>query len=257
MAESASEVSAIAPLLSLAAVAIVAVMVPSFTLGMTFAPFADLLVIAGLLPWHAVRSPSQAMDAGTALGGMGASRTMALAVLSEPALVLVDLRARAARWQQQSGPHRGDAAGERHRLATGAGLWLVATLLVAIVDSAGRPSAARRTGHAARGDGTGIQRPRPGGDRRDRCAEILLVWFDLVVAMFLPFGIAPSGTGPLALLLGLVCWVARTLLFALAIAIVPAVIGRLRLVRAARMLGVAIALALLAVALLFAEMATA
>jgi hypothetical protein len=43
----------------------------------------------------------------------------------------------------------------------------------------------------------------------------------------------------------------------LAIAIVPAVIGRLRLVRAARMLGVAIALALLAVALLFAEMATA
>ena len=49
MAESASEVSAIAPLLSLAAVGTVAVMVPSFTLGMTFASFAELLVIAGLL----------------------------------------------------------------------------------------------------------------------------------------------------------------------------------------------------------------
>ena len=67
MAESASEVSAIAPLLSLAAVAIVAVMVPSFTLGMTLAPFADLLVIAGLLSLARCSIALAGMDAGTHL----------------------------------------------------------------------------------------------------------------------------------------------------------------------------------------------
>ena len=55
---------------------------------MTLAPFADLLVIAGLLAVARCSIALAGMDAGTALGGMGASRTMAVACLSEPALVL-------------------------------------------------------------------------------------------------------------------------------------------------------------------------
>ena len=49
LAESASEVTGIAPAVCAATAAIAACLVPSFALGMTFAPFADLLVIAGLL----------------------------------------------------------------------------------------------------------------------------------------------------------------------------------------------------------------
>jgi formate hydrogenlyase subunit 4 len=256
IAESASDVSSLAPMVAAAAVAIAACIVPSFALGMTFAPYADLLVIAGLLALARASLALGGLDAGTALGGMGASRTMALAVLSETALLLIifvlalvagssnlDL---IAAMQQESGID----------WRSGVSLGFAAMLLVAYVDSSRAPS--QRAELAMRRQA--LEQEFSGRDLALISATDslrILLWFDLLGAMFLPFGMAPSGTGPLAWLFGLACWLARTLLFALAIAIVPAVIGRLRLVRAARMLGVAIALALLAVALLFAEMATA
>ena len=89
LAESASEVTGIAPAVCAAATAIAACLVPSFALGMTFAPFADLLVIAGLLALARCFMALLAMDAGTAPAGVGASRSMLLACLAEPALLLV------------------------------------------------------------------------------------------------------------------------------------------------------------------------
>ena len=42
----------------------------------------------------------------------------------------------------------------------------------------------------------------------------LLVWFNLIGAMFLPFGMARSDAGPVAWAAGIITWLARTLLFA-------------------------------------------
>ena len=84
----ASELSAVAPPVAAAAVTTAAILVPSFTLGMTLAQFADLLTIAGLLILARVAIALAGMDAGSAVGGIGASRTMAAVVLTEPALVL-------------------------------------------------------------------------------------------------------------------------------------------------------------------------
>ena len=84
----------------------------------------------------------------------------------------------------------------------------------------------------------------------------LLVWLNLIVAMFLPFGIAPAGAGPAALLLGFVCWVAKLLVLAGALALLQTVMGRMRLMHVPHMLGVAILLGLLAVVFLFASAGT-
>ena len=89
LAESASNVTIDAPVVCAAATAVAACLVPSFTLGMTLAPFADLLLIAGLLMAARASLALAAMDAGTATGGMAASRTMLLGCLAEPALLLV------------------------------------------------------------------------------------------------------------------------------------------------------------------------
>jgi formate hydrogenlyase subunit 4 len=255
MAESASEVFAIAPLLSAAAVAVVAALVPSFTLGVTLAPCADLLAIAGLLALARASIALAGMDAGTAFGGIGASRTMAVGCLSEPALLLVvfvlgllagssNLDVIAA-MQQESGTD----------WRTSAGLALIATALVAIADGADRAPA--RSEFAMQREALALE-----FSGRDLAvieateALRLLVWLNLIVAMFLSFGIAPAGAGPAALLLGIVCWLAKLMLLAGALALLQTVMGRMRLMHVPHVLGLAILVGLLAVVFLFAGVGT-
>jgi formate hydrogenlyase subunit 4 len=246
VAESASAVTTIAPLVSVGAIAVAASLVPSFTLGMTLAPFADLLVIAGLLVMARCSVALAGMDAGTALGGMGASRTMLLGCLAEPALLLVvftlallagslDVDLIAA-MQQESGLD--------WRIADS--LAFAAVLLVAVADRGGgrQAIALECSGH----DLALIEAAD---------ALRLLLWLDLIGALFLPFGMAQSGAGPLAWLVGLACWLAKTVLFAALLATLPTAFGRLRMVPATQMLGVAILLAVLAMVYLFAGMGTA
>jgi formate hydrogenlyase subunit 4 len=255
IAESASDVSALAPLLSLAAVAIVAVMVPSFTLGMTFAPFADLLVIAGLLTLAHCSIALAGMDAGSALGGMGASRTMTIACLSEPALVLaiftLGLLAGSSNLDVVAAMQQESGADWR----TGAGLALIATVLVAIADRASGPVVHPEL--AVQREAMALEFSGPDLAVIDATEALrLLVWLNLIVAMFLPFGIAPAGAGPSALLQGFVCWVAKLLVLAAALALLQTVMGRIRPMHVSHMLGVAILLGLLAVVFLFAGAGT-
>ena len=251
MAEGASDISGIAPMLSTAAVAIVALMVPSLALGMTSAPCADLLVIAGLLALARCAIALAGMDAGTALGGVGAARTMTAGTLAEPALALVifalgllagstNLDVIAAMQQETGADWR-----------TGVGLALLATVLVAIADDATGPAAGpeltlRRTATAVEFSGRDLAAIDVAESLR------LLVWLNLIIAMFLPFGIAPADAGPAALLLGLVCWAAKLLALAAALALLHTVAGRIRPAHVPRALGVAILLGLLAVVFLFA-----
>jgi formate hydrogenlyase subunit 4 len=255
MAESASEVSAIAPLLSLAAVGTVAVMVPSFTLGMTFASFADLLVIAGLLAVARCSIALAGMDAGSALGGIGASRTMTVACLLEPALVLaifaLGLLAGSSNLDVIAAMRQENGANWQ----IGAGLALIATVLVTIADGASGPMA--RPELAMQRESMALEFSGPDLAVIDATEALrLLVWLSLIIAMFLPFGIAPAGAGPGVLLLGFVCWVAKLLVLAAALAMLQTVMGGMRPMHLPHMLGVAILLGLLAVVFLFASAAT-
>ena len=181
LAESASHVTIDAPVACAAATAVAACLVPSFTLGMTLAPFADLLLISGLLMAARASLALAAMDAGTATGGMAASRTMLLGCLAEPALLLVlfvlallagslDLDVVAAMQLENGGDWR-----------IGVGLALAATLLVALIDAMRREALALDLG------GRDLALIEAADALR------LLVWFNLIGAMFLPFGMARSG----------------------------------------------------------------
>jgi formate hydrogenlyase subunit 4 len=255
LAESASVVSAATPLISAASIVVAISLVPSFALGMTFAPLADLLVIAGLFALARGSLALAGMDAGTASGGMSASRSMALAGIAEPALLLVifvlgllagssnlDL---VAAMQQESTVWR-----------AGISFAFAALLLIALLDigiapaSQAHPTMRQRVAAAefSAGDLALIETTD---------SLRLLLWFNLIGAIFLPLGMAPAGASPLAWPLGLLCWVGRTLLFTLLLAVLPRVLGRLRLARASRMAGMAIVLGLLAALLLFADMGAA
>ena len=239
-AESASLVTGQAPFACAAATAVAASLVPSFTLGMLFAPLADLLLIFGLLMAARCSLALAAMDAGTASGGIAASRVMLLGCLVEPVLLLVMLAA-----ALMAGSLNLDlvtAMQQEGDWQIGSALALAALLVVALIDTAHR-------------EGLADQLSGPDLALVEASAAVrLLVWFNLIGAMFLPFGMAPAGTAsPSAWVVGVLCWLGRTLLFTAVIAAVTTVIGRISLERAAKALGVAILLGLLATGILFAQ----
>ena len=89
LAENASWLFSAAPAAAFTATLAAAALVPSFALGMTTAPLADLLVIGGLLALARVILALAGVVVGTAFGGIGSSREMMYASFAEPALVLV------------------------------------------------------------------------------------------------------------------------------------------------------------------------
>jgi formate hydrogenlyase subunit 4 len=242
--ESASSVTAFAPAVGAAAVAVSALLVPSFACGMILAPLADLLLIAALLMTGRVCLALAEVDAGTTRGGLGASRAMLLGCLAEPALLLVLFTL-----ALQTGSLNADLVATTRieggiGAPTAAGLALAAAMLAALVD------VARLEPPAADLGGRGLVLIEATLTLR------LLVWFNLLGAMFLPFGMALPGAGPIAWLLGIIAWVSRTLVFTMALALHHAVLGHVRLPRAAKILGVAVLIGFLAAVFVLAGMAS-
>jgi len=125
------------------------------------------------------------------------------------------------------------------------GFALAATLLVGLVDTLRYDAVAEDVSGPtlALVEGTGALR--------------LLVWFNLIGALFLPVGMAPVAAGPIAWAVGIVAWLVRSLLFVAVASLLRAAHGRIRLPLAQQMLGMAVLLGLLAAVFLFADMRAA
>lgn len=248
VAEQASFVTRGGPSACLAATAAAALLVPSFALGMLSAPAADLFVLLGLLGVARIALALAALDAGTALGGLGASRTGLFAVFAEPALALVVLSVALI-----AGGTNLDHAASILREGQGAPVPLVlaavATAMAALV-AAGLPPACDPVDDLQL-SGRHLALVEFAGQLR------LLVWLGLVAALFLPFGLAPEGAGPVAWALGLVAWAAKIALLAGGLLLVETTTARMRVFRVPEVLGVAILLALLAAVFLFASQSAA
>jgi formate hydrogenlyase subunit 4 len=254
LAENASLLFRTAPLASFAATAVAAALVPSFALGMATAPVADLLVIAGLLTMARVALALAAMDVGTAFGGIGASREMSFAAFAEPALVLVFLTlmllAGSTNLDLIAGLLRDGSLGLRVSL----GLALVSTLAVAVAEN-GRIPVDNSASHLELGmvhEAMVLEYGGPDLALIEATAALrLLLWFTLIATIFIPFGIAPVGAGPVAWAIGLAAWLAKMLCLALALAVFETSLAKMRVFRVPEFLGIAVLLGLLAAVFLF------
>jgi formate hydrogenlyase subunit 4 len=254
MAENATLLFRAAPLVGFASVAAAACLVPSFSFGMTLAPASDLIVIAGLLALARVSTAAAAMDVGTTFGGMGASRDMMLAVFAEPALLLVvftvALLAGTTNLDLAAMLMRDGALGVRVSL----GLVLVAMLCVAVAEN-GRMPVDNPVTHL---ELTMVHESRvleySGPDLAliDYASALkLLVWFDLIASIFVPFGAGSAEAGPVSWIMGLAFWLAKILPLAVMLAVLEVGMAKMRLFRVPEFLGVAILLGLLAAMFLF------
>ena len=254
LAENASWVFSGAPAVTFAATLAAAALVPSFALGMTAAPLADLLVIAGLLGVARCALGLAGMDVGTAFGGIGSSREMMFAVFAEPALLLViftlSLLAGSTNLDAIAGALHDGALGLRVSL----GLSLIAMLAIAIAEN-GRIPVDNPATHL---ELTMVHEAMVLEYSGRHLALIeaaamlkLLVWLGLIGTIFVPFAIAPAGAPATAWGLGLLGWAAKMLLLLLALAAFETSIAKMRVFRVPEFLGIAVLFALLAVVFLF------
>lgn len=254
VAEHASFVTQGAPYACFAATAAAALLVPSFALGMLDAAASDLFVLFGLLALARVALAFAALDAGTAFGGIGASRTGLFAIFAEPALMLVALSVALI----AGGTNLDHAAAALHEgglgLSVPLGLAAVATAVVGLVE-AGRLPADGPAGHLELAMVHGaalLELSGPHLALLELAGQLrLLVWFGLLAALFLPFGLAPAEAGPVAWIVGLVAWAAKIAALTGVLLLVEAAVAKMRVFRVPEFLGIAILLALLAVVVLF------
>jgi formate hydrogenlyase subunit 4 len=240
VAENASPLFRIAPLACLAAMAVAASVVPSFTLGMAFAPLGDLLVLAGLLALGQGGLALAALDPGTAPGGLSAAGTASIACLAEPALFLAIL----ALGLLGGTTNLDLLIGQLHQgmVQPPAAAVLAVAALVALAMATPALS-----GAAIEFSGADLAMVE--------LAEALrrLVWLDLIGALCLPLGMAEQGAGPLSWIVGLAAWGAKLLVLVAGLAALRCATGRLPGSRAPQVVGVAAVLGLLAALLALAS----
>ncbi len=246
--ETASWLFAAVPFVCLAVAVAGALLVPSFALGLSTAPLGDLVVLAGLLATGRFALALAGYESGTALGGMGSSRITAAAVCGEPALLLVILVLATLAGSSNLDAISATVLDEPGGLAwVAAGAALVMVGSTAIGRDAGEPQLALVHEAAAL-------------DYSGRYLAMLayagqlgsLTWLSLLAALFMPFGMAAVGAGPLAWAVGLAAWVLKIAAFGVCLAVLDATGARPRLARVPAVLGMAALVAFLAAIVLFA-----
>ena len=254
LAENASAISRVAPYVAVASALLAAALVPSFARGMVLAPFADLLLIAGLLALGRFAMALAGMDVGTAFGGIGATREMAFAALAEPALVLAALifaiLAGTTNLDVITGIFQEGALGLRVSL----GFAAVALLAVAVAENARIPV----DNPATHLELTMVHEAMilEASGRHLALWEFqaslrLTLWLALLAAAFLPFGMAAPGAGPIAWVIGLSIFIVKMAALAFALAVFESAIAKMRVFRVPEFLGAALLLGLLGALYLF------
>ncbi len=254
VAENASWLFHAAPAAGFAATLAAAALVPGFALGMTTAPLADLLVIAGLLALARCLLALAGLDIGTAFGGIGASREMTFAAFAEPAMMLVIFTLGLL-----MGTTNLDAIALVLRevtvgLRVSLGLALVAIVAVAIAENSRLPV----DNPASHLELTMVHEAMVLEYSGRHLALIeataalkLLLWMTLIATIFAPFGTATPESGPLVWLFALPLWAVKVGALAVVLALFESAIAKMRVFRVPEFLGIAVLLGLLAAVFLF------
>jgi formate hydrogenlyase subunit 4 len=230
--DAASALTGAAPAIVLAAVVVATLLVPIVGARPPLAGWGDLLVVVGLMALARFVLALSALDAGSAFGGMGSSREVAIATLVEPALLLALTGAALAAGSTDLGSIA--ALG----VASGTSWYTPALLLAA---GAFAIVAVAETGHEPVDnpdthleltmihEGMLLEASGPRLALFTYAAELKLVLVTgLFVAAFLPAGLAVDLT-PVALLIAIGAALAKLTLAAILLGVLDASLAKLRI----------------------------
>ena len=254
LAHGASWVFRVAPYLVFATTWVAAALVPTFATGLLFSYAADVIAIVALLGSARFMLALAGLDVGTSFGGIGSSREMMIASLAEPAMLMVvftlSLLAGSTQLSSIAAFMQGPDVGLRVSLA----LALVALVMVAIAENARIPV----DNPATHLELTMVHEAMILEYSGRHLALIeaasfvkLLLYVSVIACAFAPWGIAVSGQGFAAYLVGLATYAAKLAAGGFLLAVFETAIAKMRVFRVPDFLGAALMLGLLATLLLF------
>jgi len=254
IAETASWLFRVTPYLVFAGTWVAAALVPTFAAGLVFSWSADLIAIIALIASTRFFLALAGLDVGTSFGGIGSSREVMIASLAEPAMIMIiftlALVAGSTQLSTMSQVMMLPEVGLRVSLA----LALVALILVAIAENARIPvdNPATHLELTMVHEAMVLEYSGRHLALIDLAAQLkLLLYVSLIACIFVPWGIASPGEGPLAFLVGLAIYPLKLAAGGLLLAVFEISIAKMRVFRVPHFLGIALMLSLLGTLFLF------
>lgn len=254
IAEGASWLFRVAPYLIFAATWVAAALVPTFAIGLTFSWTADLIAIIALLGSARFFLALAGMDVGTSFGGIGASREMLIASLAEPAMLLVVFTVALVAGSTQLSTIAAFMVSPEVGLRVSLGLALIGLVMVAIAENARIPvdNPATHLELTMVHEAMVLEYSGRHLAMIEFAASLkLLLYLSLIACLFAPWGLAGAGAGATAYAIGLVTYLGKLLVGAVALALFETSIAKMRVFRVPDFLGAALMLGLLGTLLLF------
>jgi len=253
VAENASWLFRSGPYLIFAATWAAAALVPTFATGLIFSWVGDLIVIIALIGSARFFLALAGMDIGTSFGGIGSSREMLFASLAEPAMIMivftVALVAGSTQLSSVAAYMQDNAA-----LRVSLGLAAVALVIVAVAENARIPvdNPATHLELTMVHEAMVLEYSGRHLAMIELAAAVkLLLYVSLIACIFVPWGLAPAGSGPAAYAIGAASYVGKLLAGGFLLVLFETSIAKMRVFRVPQFLGVALMLGLLGTLLLF------
>lgn len=254
LADNASWLFRAIPYLVFATTWVAAALVPTFAAGLQFSWSADLIAIIALLGSARFFLALAGMDVGTSFGGIGSSREVMIATLSEPAMIMIvftlALLAGSTQLSNVAGFMLSSAVGVRVSLA----LALVALVMVAIAENARIPidNPATHLELTMVHEAMVLEYSGRHLAMIELAAALkLLLYISLIGCVFVPWGLALPGAGAGAQVAGGLAYIAKLAVGGFLLALFETSIAKMRVFRVPDFLGAALMLGLLGTLLLF------
>ena len=253
LAENASWLFRAGPYLIFAATWVAAALVPTFATGLLFSWSADLIAIIALLGQSRFFLALVGMDVGTSFGGIGSSREMMFASLAEPAMIMIAFTVALVAGSTQLSVIANVMVTDGS-LRVSLGLALAALAIVALAENARIPV----DNPATHLELTMVHEAmileysgRHLAVLEFAAALKLLLYMSLIGCIFLPWGLAPAGSGPAAYVLGLASYIGKLAVGGFLLVFFETSIAKMRVFRVPDFLGIALMLGFLGLLLLF------
>jgi formate hydrogenlyase subunit 4 len=259
VAENASWLFRSAPYVIFAATWVAAALVPTFATGLTFSAAADLIAIVALLGTARFFLALAGLDVGTSFGGIGSSREMMFASLAEPAMLMVVFTLSLFAGSTQLSTIAAFMLRPDVGVSISLALALVALVIVAIAENARIPVDNPATHLELTMVHEAMILEYSGRHLAviEAAASLkLLLYMSLIACLFVPWGTAVAGAGPLAYAVGAIAYVAKLAVGAFLLVAFETAIAKMRVFRVPEFLGVALMLGLLGAILLFVSRMT-
>jgi formate hydrogenlyase subunit 4 len=254
LAENASWLFRAAPYMIFAAIWLAATIVPTFAIGLPLGRTADLIALVALLGSARFALALAGLDVGTSFGGIGSSREMMIASLAEPAMLMVTftvaLIVHSTSLPQIAAFVMTTHLGIRVSLLLG----LVSLVMVAIAENARIPidNPATHLELTMVHEAMALEYSGRHLALIEAAAMLkLLLYVSLIASIFAPWGMAMGELTPRALALGLITYLGKLGVGAIALGVFETTIAKMRVFRVAEFLGGALLLGLLAAIFLY------